>query len=243
MANLFREILFRPLLNATFWLYAVLPGNDFGLAIIVLTLGIRLLFFPLTLKTILSQRAMAAIGPKLTDIREKHKNDKNAQSAAMMQLYKEHKINPLSGCLPLLIQLPILIALYRVFIQGLHPESMSLLYSFIPQPGTINPISFGIIDITTALPVLAVVAGVLQFVQAKLSTQQTGPGGAPEQKQMQAMNRQMLYFFPIFIIIIGWRLPGGLMLYWVASTLFSIAEQLIVKKWFSVPHHGLPVRQ
>ena len=128
----------------------------------------------------------------------------------------------MAGCLPLLIQIPILIGLYQAFIVGLKPESLGLLYGFVKNPGTVNQLSFGFINITAKMPLLAIVAGGLQFVQSRKSAAQTqGNGAAPE---MKALNSQMLYFFPIMIIIIGWNLPAGLLLYWLATTVFSIAE-------------------
>ena len=148
MSAFFHEIIYRPLLNLVVFLYDIIPGNDFGLAIIVLTVLIRLSFLPLTLKTMKSQRAMNEMNPKLQAIKEKFKNDKNAQSAEILKLYRENNINPAAGCLPLLIQLPVLIALYRAFGSGFNPERLDALYSFIQNPGTINPISLGFINIT-----------------------------------------------------------------------------------------------
>lgn len=232
MTELYTKFLYQPLLNAVVFLYNVIPGNDFGIAIIALTGIIRLTFFPLTVKTILSQRALTKINPKIKEIKEKHKNNAQAQSAAIMGLYKEHNINPLSGCLPLIIQLPILIALYKAFGAGFKEESLGLLYSFINNPGMINPISFGFIDITTRSIPLALITGAFQYFQLKQNNafvnKNDDSGGG--QKELQALNKQMLYFFPIMIIIIGWNLPAGLLFYWLTTTLFSLMEQVYIKK-------------
>ncbi|MDO8658824.1 MAG: YidC/Oxa1 family membrane protein insertase, partial [Candidatus Levybacteria bacterium] len=115
MGTLYTEILYRPLFNAVVFLYNILPGHDFGFAIIALTTLIRILFFPLSIKTVRSQKAMNQLSPKLQEIKQKFKDDKSAQSVETMKLYKENNINPLAGCLPLIIQLPILIALYQAF--------------------------------------------------------------------------------------------------------------------------------
>lgn len=226
MIELYNKILYEPLLNAVVFLYNILPGNDFGFAIVTLTILIRLVFFPLTVKTILSQRALSKINPQMKEIKEKFKNDVQAQSAATMKLYKDNNINPLSGCLPLLIQLPILIALYHAFRAGFKPENFELIYSFIAKPENINHVSFGFIDITTRSIPLAVLTGSFQFIQLRQNqslTQATSGDGT--QKEIQVLNKQMLYFFPVMIIIIGWNLPAGLLLYWVTTTLFSMAEQ------------------
>ena len=227
MGTLYTEILYRPLFNAVVFLYNILPGHDFGFAIIALTTVIRVLFFPLSIKTVRSQKAMSLLNPKLQEIKQKFKDDKSAQSIETMKLYKDNNINPLSGCLPLLIQLPILIALYQAFIAGLKPENLSMLYGFISNPGVINKISLGFMDITSRIPLLAVLAGGAQFVQAWVTKAQNQ--GSSLSKEMAALNSQMLYFFPIMIIVIGWNLPAGLVLYWITTTVFSILEQLYIK--------------
>ncbi len=230
MLELFNTILYRPLFNAVIFLYDIIPGGDFGLAIVALTVIIRLAFSPLSIKTIQSQKTMNKINPKLKAIKEKFKNDNQAQSAAIMELYKEHKVNPFFGCLPLLIQLPILIALYRAFRAGFQEANLSMLYSFVKNPGHIHTISLGFIDITSRSIALAIITGVFQFIQLKQNSSITGSaGGVSDQKELQALNSQMLYFFPVMIIIIGWNLPAGLLFYWVAATLFSMGEQLYVK--------------
>ncbi|MBI2068696.1 MAG: YidC/Oxa1 family membrane protein insertase [Candidatus Yanofskybacteria bacterium] len=228
MISIFNEILFRPLFNITVFLYDILPWNDFGLAIIVLTVIIKFIFLPLTTKSIRSQKKLSQLNPQIQQIKEKYKNNPKAQSEATLALYRENGINPLSGCLPLLIQIPILIGLYQAFIVGLKPESLGMLYGFVKNPGAINQTSFWFIDIGSKMPVLAILAGGLQFLQAKKSSAQTqGPGAVPE---MKALNSQMLYFFPIMVIVIGWNLPAGLLLYWLTTTAFSIVEQTYAQR-------------
>lgn len=228
MMEIFNELLFRPLFNVTVFLYNVLPWNDFGLAIIVLTLIIKLIFYPLTRKSLKSQKKMSELNPKLQQLKDKYKDNQKAQSEAILALYKENNINPVAGCLPLLIQIPILIGLYQAFIVGLKPESLGLLYGFIENPGAINQVSLGFINIASKMPVLALLAGGLQYVQSmKSSAQLKNSGGS---KEMKALNAQMLYFFPVMIVIIGWNLPAGLLLYWLATTAFSIVEMNLAYK-------------
>ena len=227
MMTLYTEILYRPLFNAVVFLYNVLPGQDFGLAIIALTAFIRVVFFPLSIRTVRSQKSLNQLNPKMQEIKQRLKGDSSAQSAEIMKLYKEHKVNPLAGCLPLLIQLPILIALYQAFIAGLKPENLSMLYGFVFNPGVIDKISFGFLDVTSKTPLLAIFAGGAQFIQAWAAKAQNQ--GLSPNKEMAALNSQMLYFFPIMIIIIGWNLPAGLILYWITTTVFSILEQLYIK--------------
>jgi len=210
------------------YLQGIIPGGDLGLTIIILTILIRTLFSPLSLKTIKSQQSMKVLAPKIEEVKAKFKNDKAAQSAAIMELYKENNVNPLAGCLPLLIQLPILIALYQVFIKGITPESLTLLYGFISTPETIHHDFLGLFDVTTRSRFLTLIAGGFQFIQAKQSMALQADGGG--NKEMAALSKQMLYFFPIMIIIIGWNLPAGLILYWIATTLFSVVEQGYIKR-------------
>lgn len=227
MGTLYTEILSRPLFNAVVFLYNILPWNDFGLAIIVLTTIIRILFFPLSIRTVRSQKELSQLNPKMQEIKQRLKSDSSAQSVEIMKLYKDHGVNPLAGCLPLLIQLPILIGLYSAFIAGLKPESLNMLYEFISNPGAINKISLGFIDTTSKMPLLAIFAGGAQFIQAWAAKAQNQ--GSALNKEMAVLNSQMLYFFPVMIVVIGWNLPAGLVLYWITTTVFSILEQLYIK--------------
>ncbi len=228
MTAFFTAIIYQPLLNLTVLLYTTAGFHDLGLTIVLMTVVIRLLMLPLSLKAARSQRMLAAINPEIEKIRKQNK-DSTAQSAALMQLYKDRGIHPLSGCLPLLIQLPLLIGLYRVFMNVFKPDALELLYSFIPHPGIIQHLSFGFID--TAMPghILAILAGVLQFVQAwmALSLQ-------PQTAQTAAMSKQMAFLLPVMIIVIGWSVPVGLVLYWITTTVFSIGEQLYLRRQYAI---------
>lgn len=228
MLSIFNEILYRPLFNAMVYLQNIVPGGDLGLTILILTVVIRALFTPLSLKTIKSQQSLKELSPKVEEVKEKFKNDTAAQSAAIMKLYRENNVNPLAGCLPLLIQLPILIALYQVFIKGITEESLALLYGFISIPEAINHNFLGLFNVTKASHLLTLVAGGLQFIQSRQATALQPDGGA--NKELAAISKQMLYFFPVMIIIIGWNLPAGLILYWIATTIFSMFEQGYIKR-------------
>jgi YidC/Oxa1 family membrane protein insertase len=219
---MFTELIIRPLVNLTVLIYGSVGFADVGLTVVLVTLVVRLAVLPLSLKTARSQREMARLGPELEKIKERFKGNLQAQSEATMQLYREHKINPLAGCAPLLIQLPILFGMYRVFLTIFKPETLDLLYGFVPNPGTIGHVAFGLFDISAANPVLAVLAGAVQFLQARMQPAPTG--------QAAAMNRQMVYLLPAMIVVIGWTLPAGLPLYWIVTTLVAVAEQLHVRR-------------
>lgn len=225
----FNTILYKPLFNALVLIYEYVPGKDFGVAVIILTLITRFLLYPLMMKSIKSQKIMAELQPKLKEIQEKYKNDKEKQTKEMMELYKREKFNPLGGCLPLLFQLPILIALYRVFWRGLSDGSMEKLYSFVPDPGVINPMFLGLINLSEPNFVLAIIAGIAQFFQTKTMTVKNKK---EEDKGQFAnmMQKQMLYFFPIITVIILFKMPAAIGLYWIVTALFSIWQQKLVFK-------------
>ena len=229
--TIFTEAIYRPLFNALVVIYNIIPGQDLGIAIIVLTLGIKTLFFPLSKKATDSQRALQEIQPKIKEIQKKHKDDKEVQAKKMMELWQEHQVNPLSGCLPILIQLPILLGLYRVFYNGLSFGDNGILYSFISQPENFHPFFLGLIDLSTPNVVLAVLSGFLMFVQAKvtLSNKTKKSTSKVSGIDMTAMmNSQMTYFMPGLIGLISLTLPAALPLYWIVVTLFTIGQHYIL---------------
>ncbi len=212
-------------------LYIYLPGNDLGIAVIVLTLLIKLVLHPFSLKGLRSQQAMTRLQPQIKELQNKYKEDKAAQSKALMELYKREKISPFSGCLPLLLQLPIIIALYQVFLKGLTPESLnSALYSFVPNPGAIPFTFFGLnLEQGSFVIVVALIAGVAQFFQAKLIAAKQPKKKTGQKDFSSMMQSQMLYFFPLLTIFIIWKFGAVIGLYWLFSTLFSIGEQYLIK--------------
>lgn len=233
MIELYNTLLYEPIYNLLVWLYNIIPGNDIGVAIIALTILVRLALYPLSKKSIESQKALQDLQPKIEKIKQQYKNKKEEQAQAMMKLYKEEKINPASSCLPLLIQFPFLIAVYQVFTAGLGEAHFDLLYPFVENPGMINTISFGFIDLGQTQWVLAVLAAAAQFWQAKmLSTKRPAikSEGSKDEALASIMNKQMVYVLPLFTLFIGLRFPGGLTLYWLVSTLWTALQQLVVFK-------------
>lgn len=225
----FNKILYQPLFNALILLYQYLPGHDFGVAVIVLTLIIRFLLYPFTSKSIKSQKALSDIQPKIKEIQNKYKDNKEKQAKAMMELYQKEQINPFSGCLPLLVQLPILIGLFRVFWRGFGSEQMAYLYSFVSAPASIDQSFLGLVNLSQPNPVLAILAGLFQFLQTKTisSNQKAGQKKSGFGAMFQ---KQMLYFFPAFTVLIVWRLPSAIALYWIISTSFMVGQQFFIKR-------------
>lgn len=227
MANFFKAILYTPLYNALIFLAWLIPGHSIGWAIILLTIIIRLLLWPTSIKAARSQVKMQAVQPEVNRIRKEIK-DQQEQSKALMALYKEEGVSPLGSCLPLLIQMPIIIVLYQVFKAGLDNSHMNLLYSFTPHMPNINSLFFGL-DLTKPDPwVLPILAGATQFVLSYLMTPKNQVKNAAD--PMQMMNKQMVYFFPIITIFFARSLPSAVSIYWVVTTLFGIVQQLYVNK-------------
>lgn len=248
--SFFTAILTQPLFNALMFLYEALPGRDIGIAIIVLTVAIKLLLYFPSLSAIRSQRSLQAMQPKIDALRKQFAGNKEELSRRLMAAYREHRVNPLSSCLPVLIQLPILIALYQVFIAGLRtdpsthvlvPESLSLLYpslrdTFATQE--INGFFLGFVDLTkTGNVILAVLTGAAQFFQSRMlqSKKQPAVPGAQDENIASSVSRQMTYFFPVITVIFSFQFPAGLALYWLTSTLFTIGQQVLFFRAHAVP--------
>jgi len=230
--SIFDTIFYKPLFNILILFYQYIPGHDFGVAIILLTVFIRVLLYPLGATAIKSQKAFQDIQPKLKEIQKKYKDDKEKQMQLTLELYKETKINPFSSILPLLVQLPILYALYRVFWKGFNMSEMVNVYSFISKPESINPTFLGLISLDKPSLVLAILCGVLQFFQVKMLTPEIKKG--EEIDRFSAMlQKQSLYFFPVLIVAMLSRIPSAIGLYWLITTVFSIIQQYITLKSYA----------
>ncbi len=227
--GIYITLLYQPILNLFVAIYNVIP--DAGLVIIVLTLIVRILLYPLYKKQVMTQKAMQNLQPKLNQIRAEHKDDKEAQAKAMMELYKEQKVSPFSSCLPVLVQLPLFIAVYQVLRDGLtNADSLDHLYAFVARPEMIDPMFLGILNLAQPNAILAILAGLAQFWQGKMLMQKRPEVKAPGSKDedtMAIMNKQMTYLMPIMITAFGFALPSGLALYWVVTTLFLVGQQYI----------------
>lgn len=232
MGELYTTLLYQPLFNLLIWLYTVVPGQSIGLAIIALTILVKLLLYPLTVQSLRAQRSLQQIQPKMAALKKQHGSDKEGLSKAMIELYRQEKVNPLSSCLPVLIQLPFLIAMYQVFRQGLSNGSFDLLYSFVVNPQQIDPFFFGM-NLSQPHIGLAILAGAAQFLQAKMLPSRHSPktpdgqavAPAADEDMAAMMNKQMLYVMPLMTVFIGWRLPGGLTLYWFVTTVLTVLQQ------------------
>ncbi len=244
--SFFHIVLYQPLFNALIFLYEYIPGKDFGIAIIVLTVLIRLILYPSFVKAIKSQKILSELQPRIKEIQKKYKEDREKQGREIMELFKKEKINPLSGFLPILIQLPIIIALYRVFYTELGVEQLSAnLYAFMPSIEAVQTSFLGIIDLSKSCVltidgaqeflwaniVLVILVGIVQFIQMKMVMPKIAKQKDSDDKMAKMSNmmqKQMLYVFPIFAVVILFRIPSAIGLYWLVSALFSILQQHLI---------------
>jgi len=224
IAAIFNTFFYRPLLNALILLYQFIPGNDFGVAIIFLTLLIKVLMYPLNLKALRSQKMIAELEPKIKEIREKFKDNKERMAKETMALYSEAKINPLSGIFLILIQMPVLIGLYQVFSKAVLGDQLDL-YSFVSHPGSIN-FQFLIFDLAGPNVFLALSSALLIFFQTKLlqAKTKTKPKKRKELQFAESFQKQMNYFFPLLTFFILTRVPSAISLYLIVSTAFSVIQ-------------------
>jgi len=235
MIQLFNLILYQPLLNLLVFFYNTIAFRDLGLAIIFLTIFLKLILYPISISQIKAQKSLTELQPKMSEIKKKFASDKVRLGQEMIELYRQHKINPFSSCLPILVQLPILIAVYQVFVTGISTQQLSL-YPFIYNPGQLNPLAFGLVNFAERSFWLALLTGLVQFFQTKmLSTKKPPPEvkkekGARDESMMAIMNKQMIVMMPIFTVIIGMSLPAGLIFYWLANLILTILQQLLIFK-------------
>lgn len=247
------RLFFQPIFNFLLFLTSILPGHNFGLAVIALTLIIRLILLVPNQKALKSQKDMMKIQPELEAIKRKYKGDQQRISLETMELWKKHRVNPIGGCLPLLIQLPILIALFYVVKTGFTPFQGHLVYEFLSTSdlALIDTNFYGLLDLqnvnATWLPIFV---GLLQFFQMKLSFSRKHIVGQKNdekkhelatkdevvdptvalQDPLRMMNKTMLYFMPIMMAFMVATLPSGVGLYLAVSTFFGILQQYYVNR-------------
>ncbi len=235
-SNIWNLFLYQPLLNALAFLTSVIPGGDVGIAVILLTILVKIILFPLSQKSIESQAEMNILAPEINKIKTSGAS-KEEQAKLTFDLYKKHKVNPFSGCLLVLVQIPVIFALYYVFYKGIKFDS-TMLYSFIHIPPHENLMFLGIIDIGEKSLILAILAGISQYLQAHFmpKPRPLSPSNPPSpiasfsESFTKSMSTQMKYVFPFVVAFIAYSISGAVALYWITSNLFMVAQQFYVKK-------------
>ena len=254
ISGFFNTFFYEPLYNGLIFLVSVIPGADIGIAVVLLTLIVKGALFPFTHKGIQTQSKLRTLEPDIKDLKEKHSKDKQEQARQVMELYRKHGVSPFSGCLTVLVQLPVIFALYWVFWKGLSFDpallnelpyipghintallNHDILYSFVHMPEFVKTHFLGFIDMTGKSILLALLAGVSQYFQIKLSMPDVGKlslksTGSLKDDLVQSMKFQMRYILPIFVSVFAYTISAAVALYWVTSNAFSIVQELLVKR-------------
>lgn len=228
---MFTKILVQPLFNLLMLIYAVVPGHDFGVAVIIMTVLVRLALWPVLASQLRSQKKLQDLAPEVARVRKQAKGDKQLESKLLMELYKEKEVNPFASLIPLLVQLPLFLALFVVLRDVVKTgEVAKLIYEplkhlpaikdVLAHPETFKPTLFGIINLAKPSWVLAILAGVAQYFQ----TVQLLPKASSDDPQAKVMANTSK-IFPILTIVVGLRLPSALALYWAVASAVAIIQQ------------------
>jgi YidC/Oxa1 family membrane protein insertase len=232
IGNLFNTFLYNPIYNLLIFLVDILPGGDIGLAVIIVTIIVKLIISPLTISALRTSRAMQTLQPKFKELQEKYKDDKEVQAKETFALYKKYKINPFASILAMFIQLPVVIALSWVFRHEVVGFDPSVLYSFVPVPTVISTLFLGFFTLTTHNIILSVIAAATQYLQARYAM--PVPAATKDSSTSEQFNRsmalQMRYMLPVMIGFIAYISSGAIALYFITTALFTLGQELVMKK-------------
>jgi len=237
----FHTVVYLPIYNALVFFVDVVPTHDIGIAVIIVTIIVRLILFPLARKAIKSQMAMKAVAPEIEELKKKYKDKPDEQGKAMFALYRERKVNPFSGFLLLLLQLPVLLGLYWVFARGGFPQVMpEMLYGFVKIPAVVNMSFLGLVDMGSHSIVLAVLVAITQAIYTRLSMGPTGTVTQTEasfsDEMAKSFDVQARYVLPGVIGVVSYFVAAAAPLYWVTSNLFMIGQEFFVGRRFHGRH-------
>lgn len=232
---MWNTFIYNPILNILVLILSYVTFGDLGFAIVILTILVKILLYPLSKKAITSQIELASIQKDIALIKEQ-KLSKEEEAKATFALYKEKKVNPFSGCLVMIIQLPIIFGLYYVFLRGLNFENAPL-YSFVHAPAALNTMFLGFVDLlkTHSLPI-AIVTGLSQLAQVILSpTQKMQAEHNKNQKgfaadMQKSMQTQMKYVFPILVAFISYKIQAAVGLYWIVNNIITIFQERAIAR-------------
>ncbi len=233
ISAIFNAIFYKPLFNGLVFLVDILPNHDIGLAVIILTLIVRFIIFPLSHRATVTQVKIKQLEPDIKDIKDKFKKDNQEQAKKIMELYKKHGVSPFSSFITLLIQLPIIFALYKVFMTGASFDPNNL-YSFISLPDVIHTKFLGLIEMTQKSYVLAGLAAISQYFQISLSSpnikKPSGPSQSFSDQLARSMSFQAQFIMPLIVFWIGLKFSSAVALYWTTMNIFAIVHEVFVRK-------------
>jgi YidC/Oxa1 family membrane protein insertase len=232
---MFETLLVQPIYNLFIALVGLMPHGDAGLAIVALTILMRIVLYPIFTSQIRMQMGMAAMQPELEGLKEKHKGNKEALAREQMALFKKYKVNPLAGFGALFLQLAVVIGLYFALFRETFPAvDTGLLYSFVPVPPQVAIDFFGLINIAEPRHILlALIVGLTQYLAIRLTVLRTPNPHAPGSDKATVHNMQqnlMLYFLPLVVMVSSYFLAAAVGIYFTVSNLFSLVQELIVRR-------------
>ena len=234
ISALFHTVFYNPIYNALITLVALVPGSDVGIAVILLTIIIRLILLPFSLSAARTQRAMKDLEPKLKELKEKHKGDKEKEAVETLSLYREAQVNPFSSVLTALIQIPVLLALYWVFLhEPFSGADSAILYGFTPLPHAVALNFLGLIPVTGKSLVLAILAGATQYLQARFAlagTMKPSEASGMQGDFQKVMGMQLKYVFPFLIGTISYTTSAAVALYFITTNIAGLIQEWHVRR-------------
>lgn len=241
MSELFHTFVYVPLYNTLIAILAYVPWIDVGVAVIILTVVVKTLLFPISLKAARHQQLLKKLEKPMREIQEKYKDDKQEQGRKLLELYKEAGTNPFSGFFLILIQLPIIIGLYLVFYRGGLPAvHVETLYAWVKIPDNVHMLFLGLVDMAGKSLPLAAVAGITQYIQAHLTLPKLEPRKETDGFQQdfaRSMNTNVRYVFPLLMGGLAYALSAAVALYWITSNIFAIGQELYVRRQLAEGDH------
>lgn len=234
ISHLFHAAFYNPIYNILVALVAWLPGSEVGLAVVTLTILIRLVLLPFTLSAARTQRAMRALEPKLKELKELHKGDKEKEAVATLELYKAERVNPFASLLTLFVQLPILLALYWVFrYEPFTTLDTARLYAFTSLPAHASLVFLGVSMAGKSI-VLAALAGVAQYAQAALALSgSAAPAGGGAADFQRVLGTQTKYVFPVLIAVVCYTTSAAVALYFLTTNVIGALQELYVRSRYA----------
>lgn len=242
IGEIFKQLFYRPIFNLLVLFVLFLPKHDLGIAIIFLTIFVRLILHPLNMKALKQQKIITELQPKMKEIQQRFKNDKEKLTQEALKIWQENKINPFGSVFLLFIQLPVLFALFftfRGFALGVVEKELANLYFFVPKPSPISPLFLGFWDLSKSLLIktqegtvyywpalpLVLITMIIYFFQTKTAQPKLDPKEPAQKFQKNFFYLMFLFFFYILI-----QLPLAISLYWLTSSVFSLIQQRSVSK-------------
>lgn len=231
--DLFTVLLYQPIYNLLVFLVDVVPGGDIGVAVILATVLVKVLLVPVSVSAMKTQAALKEVAPQIKKLQEEYKADKETQARKLLELYAEHKIRPFSSLLLILIQIPIVLALYFVFTHERFPViSLDMLYPFVPAPETVSVSFLGVFDVTSRSIFLALLAGAIQYLQLRILMRNLPPADptSNEAKMMQDVQKVMTFAMPVLIVAVSFGANAVVALYFATSSAAALLQEVFVRK-------------